>query len=164
MTHFNHPDELTSEAKESLSLFVDNGFPVFNQMVLLNGVNNEASLVQALSRRLLYLRVKPYYMFQCDPSKGSDHLRTSIEDSLAIQKELWGHLSGLAMPQFSVDIPSGGGKASLVPDFVKKKSNSAYLFEGWDGVIESYINPDKILKPHIDLKYQKEWDLISSSQ
>ncbi|MBX9765824.1 MAG: KamA family radical SAM protein, partial [Bdellovibrionales bacterium] len=85
MSHFNHPRELTKEASVALANLVDNGIPVMNQMVLLNGVNNHAAIVQALSRRLLYLRVKPYYMFQCDPSFGTDHLRTSVESSLRIQ-------------------------------------------------------------------------------
>ncbi|MDX9731635.1 MAG: KamA family radical SAM protein, partial [Bdellovibrionales bacterium] len=109
MTHFNHPRELTTEAAQGLEKLVDNGIPVFNQMVLLNGVNNHPAIIQALSRRLLYLRVKPYYMFQCDPSFGTDHLRTSVGESLEIQRALWGRLSGLAMPNLSLDIPDGGG-------------------------------------------------------
>ncbi len=166
MTHFNHPDELTKEAASSLSLFVDNGFPVFNQMVFLNGVNNDAALVQALNRRLLYLRVKPYYMFQCDPSHGTDHLRTSVQDSLEIQKQLWGHMSGLSMPNLSVDIPSGGGKANLVPNFIKETCRSSFLFEGWDGVKEKYINPDPIhsKKPLVNPAYLQEWNEIKNSK
>ncbi|MCB0410929.1 MAG: KamA family radical SAM protein, partial [Bdellovibrionales bacterium] len=108
MNHFNHPKEVTQESAQSLKFLADNGFPLLNQMVLLNGVNNHPAIVQALARRLLYLRVKPYYMFQCDPSEGTDHLRTSIEQSEWIQKELWGRLSGLAMSNLSLDIPDGG--------------------------------------------------------
>ena len=149
MTHFNHPKELTAESAEAVEMFVDHGTPVFNQMVLLNGVNNHANIVKALSRRLLYLRVKPYYMFQCDPSEGTDHLRTSIEDSLEIQKQLWGNISGLAMPNLSLDIPNGGGKVGLVPDFTVSKSEHSHKFKGWDGVKSEYINPpkEKIVKP-----------------
>src|SRR5690606_977037 len=91
MVHFNHPRELTQEAILALETLVDQGIPVFNQMVLLNGVNNHPAIVQAVNRRLLYLRVKPYYAFQCDPSEGTDHLRTSIEESESIQRELFGH-------------------------------------------------------------------------
>ncbi len=165
MSHFNHPDEITAEAAEALDKFVDNGIPVMNQMVLLNGINNHPVIVQALNRRLLYLRVKPYYMFQCDPSIGTDHLRTSVEDSLAIQKELWGHLSGLAMPNFSVDIPNGGGKAYFVPDFQVQQKDQVREFVGWDGVEAQYISPtaDKIKKPAIDL-YQEEWQALKSSK
>lgn len=149
MSHFNHPKELTHEAANALGLFVDNGIPVFNQMVLLNGVNNHASIVRALSRRLLYLRVKPYYMFQCDPSLGTDHLRTSIEQSMAIQRELWGSLSGLAMPNLSLDIPGGGGKIGLVPNFITEKNDAGAKFTGWDGKPGEYINPtpDKLITP-----------------
>lgn len=165
MTHFNHPGELTLEAATALEKFVDNGIPVMNQMVLLNGVNNHPVLVQALSRRLLYLRVKPYYMFQCDPSQGTDHLRTSIEDSLEIQKELWGHLSGLALPQLSVDIPDGGGKAYFVPNFQTNQKDNIHFFQGWDGVRAEYVSPNRenIKKPDVSL-YEAEWNLVKDSK
>jgi lysine 2,3-aminomutase len=166
MTHFNHPRELTFEAAQSLELLVDHGTPVFNQMVLLNGVNNHAAIVQALSRRLLYLRVKPYYMFQCDPSQGTDYLRTSIDESLEIQKELWGHLSGLAMPTLSVDIPNGGGKTSYAPVFEVNRTLESRKYKGWDGVEAEYFNPrtqEKILPLDAE-KYFSEWNEIKSSK
>ncbi|MEK6628367.1 MAG: KamA family radical SAM protein [Bdellovibrionota bacterium] len=166
MTHFNHPKELTAEAAMAVEKFVDNGIPVMNQMVLLNGVNNHPAVVQALSRRLLYLRAKPYYMFQCDPSIGTDYLRTSIEDSLEIQKELWGHLSGLAMPTLSLDIPDGGGKAYYVPKFETEVSASSRKFIGWDGVESEYINPEAsgLIKP-IDFEvYLDEWNILKSAK
>ncbi|MCB0356186.1 MAG: KamA family radical SAM protein [Bdellovibrionales bacterium] len=141
MVHFNHPREITAHAAEALTRLVDNGFPVFNQMVLLNGVNNHPAIVKALSRRLLKLRVKPYYMFQCDPSEGTDHLRTTIANSLEIQKKLWGHLSGLAMPNLSLDIPGGGGKVGLVPNFAIKQQFNEHHFRGWDGIEGKYIDP-----------------------
>lgn len=166
MTHFNHPRELTAESAQAIEMFVDHGIPVMNQMVLLNGVNNHAAIVQALSRRLLFLRAKPYYMFQCDPSIGTDHLRTSIDDSLEIQKELWGHLSGLAMPQLSVDIPNGGGKAYYVPQFETKNENDTRRYFGWDGVASQYVSPstDLIVKPIDAQLYQNEWDLVKSNK
>ena len=166
MTHFNHPRELTLEAKTALDNLVDHGIPVMNQMVLLNGVNNHPAIVQALSRRLLYLRVKPYYMFQCDPSEGTDHLRTSIEDSMQIQRELWGHLSGLAMPNLSLDIPDGGGKAALVPEFEISRTENSRQYQGWDGVRAEYKNPDisKIIKPTDASEYQSEWDNLKSAK
>lgn len=166
MTHFNHPKELTEEAALAVENFVDNGIPVMNQMVLLNGINNHEAIVQALSRRLLYLRAKPYYMFQCDPSIGTDHLRTTIDDSLNIQKELWGHLSGLAMPHFSVDIPSGGGKAYYVPNFETSISVEKRDFEGWDKVKASYINPkaETLFKPVGIEEYIAEWNELKNSK
>jgi lysine 2,3-aminomutase len=166
MTHFNHPRELTEDAALALEKLVDNGIPVMNQMVLLNGVNNHPAVVQALSRRLLYLRVKPYYMFQCDPSIGTDYLRTSIDDSLEIQKELWGHLSGLAMPNFSVDIPDGGGKAYYVPQFQTFASQEKREFTGWDGVVSEYVNPEpsQILKPIDAEMYLEEWETLKGAK
>ncbi len=166
MTHFNHPRELTAEAAQALTHFVDNGVPVMNQMVLLNGVNNHPAIVQALSRRLLYLRAKPYYMFQCDPSEGTDHLRTSVEDSLEIQKELWGNLSGLAMPNLSLDIPDGGGKTGLVPNFEISRSSESRSYVGWDGVRAEYKNPppQSILKPLDAEVYQSEWETLKRAK
>lgn len=165
MSHFNHPNELTAEAATALEKFVDNGVPVMNQMVLLNGINNHPALVQALNRRLLYLRVKPYYMFQCDPSQGTDHLRTSVEDSLEIQKELWGHLSGLAMPNLSVDIPNGGGKTYLVPNFQVAQEGLTRKYVGWDGVEAEYVSPaaENIKKPDASL-YLTEWESLKASK
>lgn len=165
MSHFNHPAELTLEAVKSLEKLVDNGVPVMNQMVLLNGINNHPALVQALNRRLLYLRVKPYYMFQCDPSIGTDHLRTSVEDSLEIQRELWGHLSGLAMPHLSVDIPDGGGKTYLVPNFETSREGRVRHYVGWDGVAAQYVSPpeETILKPDVS-SYLEEWELLKNAK
>ena len=166
MTHFNHPRELTSEAAAAVEKLVDNGIPVMNQMVLLNGVNNHAAVVQALSRRLVYLRAKPYYMFQCDPSVGTDYLRTSIDDSLSIQRELWGHLSGLAMPNLSVDIPNGGGKAYYVPNFETYADANLREYVGWDGVVSDYINPDPqtIIKPIDAELYFQEWEKLKNAK
>lgn len=163
MTHFNHPRELSAEAAEALERLVDHGVPVFNQMVLLNGINNHAVLVQALSRRLIYLRVKPYYMFQCDPSEGTEHFRTSIEQSLEIQRELWGRLSGLAMPNLSMDIPGGGGKVGWVPEFQTARNGDVRHFSGFDGVQGEYLAPQEASRtpPDVD-RYQHEWAQIKT--
>ncbi|MCS6838356.1 MAG: KamA family radical SAM protein [Bdellovibrionaceae bacterium] len=166
MTHFNHPKELTLEAQMALELLVDHGIPLFNQMVLLNGVNNHPAIVQALNRRLLYLRVKPYYMFQCDPSMGSDHWRTPINEGEAILRELWGHLSGLAMPQFSLDIPGGGGKVTLVPNFETNREGNRRRYQGWDGIEQEYIDPppSQMKLPSDYHKYLAEWETIKSAR
>lgn len=170
MTHFNHPRELSFEAAECLERLVDNGVPVFNQMVLLNGINNHAAIVQALSRRLLYLRVKPYYMFQCDPSEGSEHFRTSVDESLAIQRELWGRLSGLAMPNLSLDIPGGGGKVGLTPDFAVTLEAVSGLactreFRGFDGVQGVYSAPTgESIEPADVAQYLPEWQTLKEQE
>ena len=169
MTHFNHPLELTKEAQTALTRTANNGILMFNQTVLLNKVNNHPSIIQALMRRLLYLRVKPYYMFQCDPSEGSDHFRTSIQNSKSIQKELWGRFSGLALPHLSLDIPGGGGKTGIVPDFAIKKEASQWTFKGWDGLKGAYINPrqkdfDDFFKnqPENLREYKEEWEILKN--
>lgn len=166
MTHFNHPRELTAEAAEALGRLVDGGIPVFNQMVLLNGVNNHPALIQALSRRLLHLRVKPYYMFQCDPSLGTDHLRTGIDESLRIQRELWGHLSGLAMPVYAVDLPGGGGKTVLAPNFQISQEPGRRSFRGWDGVSSDYVDPDPAgsLIPEDAHEFEAEWQQLKAAK
>ncbi len=166
MTHFNHPQELSYEAAQSLESLVDGGVPVFNQLVLLNGINNHAAIIQALARRLVYLRVKPYYMFQCDPSEGTDHFRTPVAESLAIQKELWGRLSGLAMANLSLDIPGGGGKVGLVPNFLVSQDNNQRYFKGWDGQEGVYVDPptpNSKLPVNID-DYLAEWNELSSQR
>jgi lysine 2,3-aminomutase len=165
MTHFNHPKELSSEAAKALGILVDHGIPVFNQMVLLRGINNHPATIQALCRRLIYLRVKPYYMFQCDPSEGTEHFRISVEESMAIQRELWGRLSGLAMPNLSLDIPGGGGKTGLVPNFQTAQSETSRSYIGWDGIAGDYKNPagDPELPPDI-ADYLVEWEAIKNQR
>jgi lysine 2,3-aminomutase len=162
MTHFNHPKELTQNAREAIDILVDHGLMVMNQMVLLNGVNNHPAIVQALSRRLLYLGVKPYAMYQCDPSLGTDHLRTSMASSLKIVNELWGRFSTLATPQFYVDIPGGGGK---VPYHYVKGDADIFAdgLVGWDGIRGEYVNPaeSQMQVPSDVEDYLAEWQLYS---
>ena len=162
MVHFNHPKELTQEAQKQLLKLCDQGISIYNQMVLLNGINNHPAIVQALSRRLLYLRVRPYYMFQCDPSQGTDHFRTSIENSKWVQKQLWGVFSGLALPRLSMDLPSGGGKVELIPDHFIQKEGDRNIHEGFDGIRSSYPNPKNCILPQEEemQEYLKEWELL----
>ncbi len=188
MTHFNHPQELTRESAAALERLVESGVPVMNQMVLLNGINNHEALVYALSRRLLRLSVKPYYMFQCDPSMGTAHFRTSIAESKRIQKELWGRASGLAVPQYSIDIPGGGGKIGAVPSFAesgglsenpdKKTSDpsdetlesgdksqhvaSTVRLTGFDGVSGEYeeATEQSRIEPYLAEEYLDEWQSV----
>jgi lysine 2,3-aminomutase len=162
MSHFNHHQELSNYTQSKLRNFAENGVQIFNQMVLLNGINNSAALVYKLSRELIRCKVYPYYMFQCDPSPGTRHLQTSIQESLTIQKELWGRCSGIALPTFSVDIPSGGGKAYLTPNFVQKIESDKVSFKGFDGVQENYHNPKSSMhkKPFVQESVQKEWNSV----
>ncbi len=161
MSHFNHPAEITKEAASALTLLADQGIPVYNQMVLINSVNNHPAIVQALSRRLLFLRARPYYMFQCDPSLGTDHLRTSIKNSKWIQKNLWGVLSGLAVPRLAVDLPGGGGKVEIVPDSCMEITPQFHKFKGWDGKVAAYMEPNKDGTPSDINVYLQEWQALS---
>ncbi|MBR5946287.1 KamA family radical SAM protein, partial [bacterium] len=112
-THFNHPREVTAEAKEALSKLADSGFPINNQTVLLKGVNDNTGTLEKLFRLLIQNRVRPYYLFQCDKIPGTEHFWTSLETGLKIMQELRARLSGIAVPTFIVDRPALNGKVPL---------------------------------------------------
>ncbi len=116
-THFNHPRELTPAAEKALGLLVRSGVPVVNQTVLLKGVNDSAEVLEALFRRLVALRVKPHYLFHVDPVRGVRHFATGIECGLEILRQFRPRLSSLAVPTFAIDLPEGGGKVALQPDY-----------------------------------------------
>ena len=161
MSHFNHHQELSDYTLEKLTHFSTSGVQILNQMVLLNGINNHEALVYRLSRRLIKARVFPYYMFQCDPSPGTEHLKTSIQDSLKIQKALWGKSSGVSLPIYSIDIPSGGGKTYLNPNSVTEASTDFYKFKGFDGVEATYYNPvNEAQSPYIDEDTKSLWSSL----
>ena len=117
-THFNHPAELTAEAAEACGRLADAGIPLACQTVLLRGVNDDAEVLRRLMRGLLAMRVRPYYLFQADLTRGTAHFRTTIDRGLAIMRQLIGHLSGMAVPTYALDAPGGGGKIPLTPDYV----------------------------------------------
>ena len=117
VTHFNHPKECTPEAQEACERLVDHGVPVENQSVLLRRVNSSARTIGDLNRRLLSWRVRPYYLHQGDVAEGTGHLRTPLACGIEILDRLRGHTSGLAVPQLAVDLPGGGGKVTLQPEY-----------------------------------------------
>ncbi|NCB02391.1 MAG: KamA family radical SAM protein, partial [Spirochaetia bacterium] len=142
MSQFNHPREITEESKRAVSLFVENGFPVMNQTVLLRGVNDNVDVLEELMNSLVSIKVKPYYLFQGDMVEGTGHLRLPIDQALSIEKELRLRLSGLAMPTVAVDLPHGGGKVSLSgPSYKGKKDEKTHLFISIDGKEIEYIDP-----------------------
>ncbi len=116
--HFNHPWEITPEAKQACDLLADAGFPLGNQMVLMKGVNDDPEVVKELNRKLLMMRVRPYYIYQADMVKSTNHFRTPIKTGLEIMDKLRGHTSGLAVPYFVIDAPGGGGKIPILPQYV----------------------------------------------
>ncbi|MDF1613536.1 KamA family radical SAM protein [Desulfurivibrio dismutans] len=140
-THFNHPRELTPEAAEACRRLADAGIPLGNQTVLLKGVNDDAATIRQLMRGLLKIRVKPYYLFQGDLSRGTDHFRTPVAQGLAIMRELIGHTSGLATPTFALDAPEGRGKIPLTPDYVQSLGDKL-AFVNYQGIPCQYPNPD----------------------
>lgn len=117
-THFNHPAEITEEAEKACARLADAGIPLGCQTVLLRGVNDTPEVMELLMRRLLQIRVKPYYLFQADLTRGTDHFRTTIDTGVSIMRSLIGHVSGMAVPTYALDAPGGGGKIPLTPNYI----------------------------------------------
>ncbi len=138
-THFNHPAEITAEAAAACTRLADAGIPLGCQTVLLRGVNDDPQIMKSLLRKLLAIRVKPYYLFQADLTRGTGHFRTRIETGLAIMQQLIGHVSGMAVPTFALDAPGGGGKIPLTPDYITHLGESL-VFTTYKGLPCSYPN------------------------
>lgn len=128
MTQFNHKAEITDKAIEKLTSFVKLGIPMMNQCVLLRDVNDTLEAQVELCNKLMYNRIKPYYLFQGDLVKGTAHLRVPLSKGLELEKEMRKALSGLSMPQYTIDLPSGGGKVILTENYLVKKDGSEWLF------------------------------------
>jgi lysine 2,3-aminomutase len=126
-THFNHPDEITSASSSACALLADAGIPLGNQTVLLKGVNDSVETMRNLMTALLAIRVRPYYLHQMDLVKGTAHFRTSIRTGLEIMRGLRGHVSGLAVPHYVIDLPGGKGKVALLPDDVKIEGSRLHI-------------------------------------
>jgi lysine 2,3-aminomutase len=137
-THFNHPAEVTKEAKRALTRLVNAGIPVGNQAVLLKGVNDDATVLKELFLKLLAARVRPYYLYQADLVKGTEHFRTKVEKLLELYKALRGKLSGLAIPTFVVDGPGGGGKIPLLPNYVEDWNEKEIVLRSPKGFLCRY--------------------------
>ncbi len=140
-THFNHPKECTAEAFEAARRVADAGCPIGNQMVLLKGVNDDPAVVKELNHRLLLMRIRPYYIYQCDLAKGISHFRTPVEAGIRIIEALRGHTSGLAVPQFVVDAPQGGGKIPVNPDYVVRHEGKKWVLRNYAGKEFEYFEP-----------------------
>lgn len=141
MTHFNHPKELTPESIAACTLLVDAGFPVMNQTVLLAGVNDDAATLEALFRGLVRARVRPYYLLQTDPVRGTSHLRTPIARGVALVEALQGRLTGIALPKLICDTPGGRGKVPIVPEYVVRKSAGRTVLRTFRGEEVEYVDP-----------------------
>ena len=143
-THFNHYKEVTLEAKEACERLVDAGVPVANQSVLLRDVNDCPRIMKKLVQELMMIRVRPYYIYQCDMTRGISHFRTAIAKGMEIMENLRGHTSGLAVPTFVVDAPGGAGKIPVGPKYILSQSDKRVILRNYEGVITTYSQPENI--------------------
>jgi lysine 2,3-aminomutase len=139
--HFTHPSELTPEVTEACGRLADAGIPLGSQTVLLRGINDDSAVLKTLFHGLLQRRVRPYYLYQCDPITGSAHFRTSVTKGLEIMRDLRGHTTGYAVPTYVVDAPGGGGKIPLLPDYVVGREQDDLLLRNYEGKVYRYHDP-----------------------
>src|SRR5262249_23719735 len=142
-THFNHPREVTPEAARVCAAMLKAGMPINNHSVLLKGVNDSLEVMRDLMRALLRIKVRPYYIFHCDPVIGAGHLRTSVWKGMEIMEGLRGHLSGLGVPTYVVDSPHGGGKIPVMPNYVITASDDAVVLRNYEGMLVRYQAEDR---------------------
>ncbi len=138
---FNHPKEITSASTAACTRLSDVGIPLGNQSVLLRGINDSPQVMKELVHKLLKIRVRPYYLYQCDLSQGIEHFRTSVGKGLEIIESLRGHTSGLAVPIFVLDAPGGGGKIPLSPQYLLLRTDNKVVVRNYEGVISVYTEP-----------------------
>jgi len=139
--HFMHPSEVTPEVRQACERLADGGMPLGSQTVLTRGVNDEVQTLKRLYHELLKVRVRPYYLYQCDPISGSAHLRTSVEKGLEMIAGLRGHTTGYACPTFVVDGPGGAGKIALLPESMIGRDGDSILLRSYSGEITAYPDP-----------------------
>jgi len=140
-THFNHPKEITPEAKKACEMLANAGVPLGNQAVILAGINDCANTMKKLVHELVKIRVRPYYIYQCDLSEGIGHFRAPVSKGIEIIEQLRGHTSGYAIPTFVVDAPHGGGKIPVMPNYIISQSADKVVLRNFEGVITSYPEP-----------------------
>jgi len=154
-THFNHPRELTESSRKSLAKLVEAGIPVGNQSVLLAGVNDCPRIMKKLVQKLVQNRIRPYYLYQCDLSKGLTHFRTPVGKGIEIMENLIGHTSGFAVPTYVIDAPGGGGKIPVIPNYLISWSTNKVILRNYEGVISTYKEPDSYQTTFCDRNCEK---------
>lgn len=155
-THFNHPQEVTPESKKACEMLADAGVPLGNQSVLLRGVNDSVSVMKKLVHDLVKMRVRPYYIYQCDLSMGLSHFRTPVSKGIEIIEGLRGHTSGYCIPTFVVDAPGGGGKTPVMPQYIISQSPHRIVLRNFEGVITTYTEPEDYT--HIPCYDEEKYD------
>jgi lysine 2,3-aminomutase len=136
--HFSHPREITPEVERALATIADAGIVMGSQTVLLRGVNDDAPTLKRLFQLLLKNRVRPYYLYQCDPVMGAAHFRTSVAEGIEIMRQVRGFTSGYAVPTYVIDAPGGGGKIPVMPDYVVGRNDREVTLRNWAGRLYSY--------------------------
>lgn len=139
--HFTHPDELTPETRAACNLLADAGIPLGSQTVLLKGINDDVATLTPLFHGLLKNRVRPYYLYQCDPILGSSHFRTTVDKGIEMIEGLRGHTTGYAIPHYVIDAPGGGGKIPLLPEYYQGRENGEVLLRNYEGRTFRYPDP-----------------------
>ncbi|MCL2391882.1 MAG: lysine 2,3-aminomutase [Oscillospiraceae bacterium] len=145
-THFNHPKEITPEAIKACTMLADAGVPLGNQSVLLAGINDCIHVMKELVHKLVKMRVRPYYVYQCDLSMGLEHFRTRVSKGIEIAEGLRGHTSGFCIPTFVVDAPGGGGKIPVMPGYLISRSTKRTILRNFEGVIAAYAEPENYVE------------------
>lgn len=139
-THFNHPNEITEASKAACEKIADAGIPLGNQNVLLRGVNDDVDILKKLYTSLVKMRVRPYYMYQCDVAEGIGHFRTPVEKGIEIMRNIRGYISGYAVPTFVIDAPMGGGKVPINPEYLVSISDDQVIMRNYKGEFYTYPN------------------------
>ncbi|HPN88312.1 MAG TPA: KamA family radical SAM protein [Candidatus Omnitrophota bacterium] len=139
--HFNHAKEITKRVKFACELLADNGIPLGSQTVLLKGINDKPSVMKKLMHELLKIRVRPYYIYQCDPITGSKHFRTSVSTGINIMEKLYGFTTGYAIPTFVIDCPGGGGKVPIPIKTIMDEKDGIYTLRNYAGKLYTYQDP-----------------------
>jgi len=142
-THFNHPREITPDAERACTAIVDAGIPLGNQSVLLRGINDNAEVMKDLLLKLVHMRVRPYYLYQCDLSRGISHFRTDVDTGIDIMHQLTGYISGFAVPKYVIDAPHGGGKIPINYNYVLRRDDHEVLLENYKGERYHYPIPQR---------------------
>lgn len=137
--HFNHPKEITKRCKMACDMLADAGMPLGSQTVLLKGINDRPYIMKKLMHDLLQIRVRPYYIYQCDPVKGTQHFRTPVATGINIVEKLRGHTSGYAVPVYVIDGPGGGGKIPVGPNYLLSQAKGKYVLRNYKGKIYTYL-------------------------
>jgi len=137
--HFNHPKEITRRCKIACDMLADAGMPLGSQTVLLKGINDRPYIMKKLMHELLKIRVRPYYIYQCDPVRGTQHFRTPVAVGINIMEKLRGHTSGYAIPTYVIDGPGGGGKIPVAPNYILSQAKGKYVLRNYKGKIYTYL-------------------------